>query len=151
MELILWRHAEAEDGFPDGGRRLTPKGRKQAAKVGRWLADRLEGRYRLLASPAARAVETAEGLSDKMEVVPELGTSADPIALLAAVGWPGGEGTTVIVVGHQPTLGAAAAYLITGRPEPWAIKKGAAWWFKTSDSGGRQETTLRAVVPPDLA
>jgi len=26
MELILWRHAEAEDSFPDAGRKLTAKG-----------------------------------------------------------------------------------------------------------------------------
>ena len=29
MDLILWRHAEAEPGEPDLGRRLTAKGLKQ--------------------------------------------------------------------------------------------------------------------------
>ncbi len=150
MDVILWRHAEAEEGFPDGERRLTPKGCRQAAKVGRWLAGRLEGRYRLLSSPAARAVETAEALRGRMEVLPELNSAADPAALLAAAGWPEGEGA-VVLVGHQPMLGEVAAYLLTGRPEPWSVKKGAAWWFRTTDSGGRRETTLRAVVGPDLA
>ncbi|MGZ5154068.1 MAG: histidine phosphatase family protein, partial [Burkholderiales bacterium] len=31
MDLILWRHADAEDGANDAARRLTPKGLKQAA------------------------------------------------------------------------------------------------------------------------
>ena len=33
MELILWRHAEAEMGEPDEGRALTAKGHKQAWKM----------------------------------------------------------------------------------------------------------------------
>ncbi|HEX7466215.1 MAG TPA: histidine phosphatase family protein, partial [Usitatibacter sp.] len=39
MELILWRHAEAEDagGGGDLARSLTKRGRKQAAKMAEWL------------------------------------------------------------------------------------------------------------------
>ena len=33
MELLLWRHAEAEDGFPDAERRLTPRGEQQAQRM----------------------------------------------------------------------------------------------------------------------
>ena len=40
MDLILWRHAEAEDGVPDTARRLTPKGEKQAQKVANRKTDR---------------------------------------------------------------------------------------------------------------
>ena len=39
MDLILWRHAEAEAGEPDDGRALTSKGHKQAEKMAAWLAD----------------------------------------------------------------------------------------------------------------
>ena len=35
MDLILWRHADAEDGADDLARQLTAKGRKQAARVGK--------------------------------------------------------------------------------------------------------------------
>jgi phosphohistidine phosphatase len=41
MDLILWRHAEAEEGGPDLERKLTPKGRKQAKRVAAWLLQRL--------------------------------------------------------------------------------------------------------------
>ena len=37
MDLILWRHADAEDGMPDLERKLTRKGHKQAEAVARWL------------------------------------------------------------------------------------------------------------------
>ncbi len=44
MDLILWRHAEAEDGdatLPDLKRRLTARGGKQAKKVAYWLHQNL--------------------------------------------------------------------------------------------------------------
>ena len=38
MDLILWRHAEAEDGANDLARELTQKGHKQAARVADYTA-----------------------------------------------------------------------------------------------------------------
>src|SRR3954452_13252336 len=55
MDLILWRHAEAEPGEPDLGRRLTPKGLKQAARMAEWLDARLPDTCKILSSPAERA------------------------------------------------------------------------------------------------
>ena len=54
MELILWRHAEAEDaiGGDDMGRALSKRGRKQAERVGEWLAARLSDNWLVLSSPA---------------------------------------------------------------------------------------------------
>ena len=40
MDLIFWRHAEAEDereGLADLERALTSRGEKQAQRVGAWL------------------------------------------------------------------------------------------------------------------
>ena len=47
MELILWRHADAEDPGPKGdfARELTKKGRKQAERMAAWLRPRLEGEW----------------------------------------------------------------------------------------------------------
>ena len=53
---------------------------------------------------------------------------------------------TVLVVGHQPTLGRLAARLLAGDEADWTIKKGALWWF--SKRAG--DLILRAVVSPDL-
>ena len=37
MDLLLWRHAEAEEGLNDFERALTMRGEKQAKSVARWL------------------------------------------------------------------------------------------------------------------
>ncbi|HSO07654.1 MAG TPA: histidine phosphatase family protein, partial [Pelomicrobium sp.] len=62
MDLILWRHAEAEDGVPDLARKLTPKGVKQAKRIAKWLRPRLPADTRVIVSPARRALQTAEAL-----------------------------------------------------------------------------------------
>src|SRR5687767_291721 len=57
MDLILWRHAEAEDGLPgapDAGRELTARGRRQAMKMAGWLDRNLPSGCRILCSPARR-------------------------------------------------------------------------------------------------
>ncbi len=149
MDLILWRHAEAEDGTPDAKRPLTERGRKQAKQVARWLAKRLPADVRILASPAARAVQTAEALGRSFEQFAKLGAGASAASLLGAVGWPHAGGT-VVVIGHQPTLGRAAALLLTGDAADWSVRKGALWWFSRRLRNGTEETVLRAVIAPDL-
>ncbi len=146
MDLILWRHAEAEDGVPDEARRLTPKGRKQAKNMAAWLAPRLPAGWRLMSSPAARTRETAAALAKDFAVEPALSTSATPQGLLRAAGWPDGRGT-VVVVGHQPTLGAAAALALAGEAQAWNVKKGAIWWIRRDDNGG---IMVRAVLAPGV-
>jgi phosphohistidine phosphatase len=149
MDLILWRHAEAEQGGPDAERKLTEKGREQAKKLAAWLKPRLKA-YQLLSSPAERAKETTTFLDSRFGILRELYSNASPAELLEAVGWPKEEGT-VILVGHQPQLGEVAAFLMTRSVAPWSIKKGAIWWFKTGDEGGKIVTELTAVIAPKLA
>jgi len=147
MDLILWRHAEAEDGVPDTARRLTPKGEKQAQKVAKWLKERIEVPMRVLVSPAVRTRQTASALTNKFETRDEVGVSTSAQQVLRAAGYPNAAGT-MIVVGHQPTLGRVAALLLTGEEAEWDIKKGAVWWFEVADSGGEPYASLRAVIAP---
>lgn len=149
MNLILWRHADAEDGAPgkpDAERRLTAKGEKQARRMAAWLEKRLPRDVRVMASPAQRAQQTARALTAGCETRSELGTSADAHAVLRAAGWPGGEGA-VVVVGHQPTLGQAAALALTGKVADWSVRKGAVWWL---ESDGGHDVITRGVVSPDM-
>ncbi len=152
MQLVLWRHADADPGLADTQRALTDKGRKQAARVAKWLEPRLEGRWVVYASPAVRTRQTADALGRPYETRPALGTDTTPEALLRDIGWPGGE-DNVIVVGHQPTLGRIAARLLTGHGGDIPVKKGALWWFSSRihDGYDEGETLLRAVIGPDLA
>ncbi|MEO7741888.1 MAG: histidine phosphatase family protein [Usitatibacter sp.] len=150
MELILWRHADAEDPGPKGDfvRELTKKGRKQAERMADWLRPRLEGEWAVLSSPAARAIQTVTPLGMEYEVRPGLDTSSSVDDMLRECGWP--DGDRVIVVGHQPTLGEVAARLIGGGAGDVAVRKGAIWWFATRRREGRHETVLKATMNPDM-
>lgn len=147
MDLILWRHAEAEDGSPDAARKLTVKGQKQAEKVAKWLKERIESPVRVLVSPAVRTQQTASVLTEKFETSGEVGLSTSVRRVLRAAGYPTADGT-VIVVGHQPTLGQVAAFLLTDEAAEWDVKKGAAWWFEVDDNSGEPYASLRAVIAP---
>ena len=149
MDLILWRHADAEHaapGVPDASRELTASGGKQARRMAAWLKKQLPRGVVVLASPARRAQQTARALTTQFNTSPEVGTAASPQSVLKAAGWPDGE-RAVVVVGHQPTLGQAAALALTGRVQDWNVPKGAIWWL---ESRGRDEAVVRAVVAPDL-
>ena len=146
MDLILWRHAEAEDGSPDAARKLTKHGREQARRVAAWLKPRLPKRCEILVSPATRTQETAAALGLRFATASEVGTGAVAVDVLAAAGWPA-RAKPVLVVGHQPTLGRVAAALLSGEEADWHFAKGSVWWLKHVDG----ETRLFAVVHPKLA
>ncbi len=145
MELVLWRHAEAEESADDAARRLTAKGVRQAHRMAAWLNTRLSKDATMIVSPAQRARETAQALSRKSVIQQLVNTGARPADVLHAAGWPDGEGT-VVVVGHQPTLGAAAALAVTGTASAWRIGKGCVWWISSS----RGSPKVIAVMTPEL-
>lgn len=149
MHLILWRHAEAIDAVPDLQRELTRKGHRQARRVAAWLNQQLPSRVRIIASPAKRAQQTASALADKVEVIDAIAPGASARAILKATGWPQAR-QSVVLVGHQPTLGEAAALILTGETLPWSIKKGAMWWFTYRLRDGKPQVLLRAVVSPEM-
>ena len=153
MELILWRHAEAEIGEPDLGRRLTSRGEKQARRTAEWLHAHLPESARILVSPATRAQQTAQTLIEfgprKFKTVEAVAPGATVRELLDAVGWPNAR-SPIVVVGHQPTFAYVASYLLAGLEQPWSFKKGAVWWLGSRMRDGDEQVILRAVVNPDL-
>jgi len=152
MDLILWRHADAQEGgpeLPDLDRELTAKGRKQALGVGKWLDARLPKDCRILVSPAIRAQQTAAGLGRKFETIREIEPSVDPTSVLAAADWPDASGA-VLVVGHQPTLGMVSAMLLFGEVVPLTLKKGGLVWLTNRTRRGEQQVVLKAAMTPEL-
>ena len=149
MELILWRHADAEDVGPQGdlSRRLTRKGRKQAERMARWLDARLEGEWRIVVSPAQRALETVEPLAREFEMSEEVSTSSNARSVLEEAGWP--DADRVLVVGHQPTLGEVASKLLGAGSADFSVRKGAILWFVTRDREGATEVVLKALLDPE--
>ncbi|WP_244846875.1 histidine phosphatase family protein [Caballeronia sp. SL2Y3] len=151
MNLILWRHAEAEDqASSDLARQLTSRGRKQAQGIAKWLRARIDDDALFLASPATRTIQTAEAFGDRYRVVDDLAPGKTAQHVLDAAGWPDGVSETVVVIGHQPTLGRVAARLLTGHEADWSIKKSGVWWFQGRSRGGDGQVVVRAVMCPDL-
>ncbi len=149
MDLILWRHAEAEDGTPDAGRKLTDKGRKQAQQMATWLKQRLPEHTRILVSDATRAQQTAQAMGMAFDTSTHVGLHANPVSILTAAGWPDARGA-VLVVGHQPTLGQLAAFLLCGEEQGWSVKKGAVWWLSNRVRQDEGQTVLRCVLAPEM-
>ena len=150
MELILWRHAEAEPveaGGDDNARSLTPKGRRQAARVGAWLNRTLPDECRVQVSPAKRCLQTAKALGRRYEVLEALGTASTAEAIIQACGWPE-ERRPVLVVGHQPLLGEVASSVLCGRKQEWRIRKAGVFWIEHKGSDG--VPTIRLVAGPDV-
>jgi phosphohistidine phosphatase len=148
MDLILWRHADAEQGGPDLARRLTPRGVKQAGRMAQWLAPRLPEHCRVIASPAVRARMTAEALGRRFDIVDAIAPGAGVKAVLAAADWP--RASAVVVVGHQPTLGAVASFLLSGEEASWSIRKGAVWWLADRARDDGESAVLRVAIAPDF-
>jgi phosphohistidine phosphatase len=154
MELVLWRHAEAEDeAASDYLRNLTPKGLRQAKKMAAWFEVQIDGQWAgwtIIASPANRAQQTAAALAQPFTTAPGIAPDAPASAVLTAANWPAAQGRAkVMVVGHQPTLGMVAAQLIDGSGGYVSVKKGAMWWFETREREGAIQTQLKAMVTPD--
>lgn len=151
MDLILWRHADAEDGddtIDDMDRVLTPRGVKQAARVAGWLDRQLPEATRVLTSPARRCEQTALALGRKYKVRPELGVDATVERLLEAAQWPHAK-TAVVIVGHQPTLGETIAHLLPLHHPSCPVRKGMVWWLRTRERDGQQQTIVTAVMSPE--
>lgn len=149
MDLLLWRHAEAEDGEDDLKRRLTVRGEKQARTMAAWIRDHQPKDMRIIVSPAIRTQQTAEALKLPFETNRKIGPEACVSELIAAAGWPDASGA-VLIVGHQPSLGRMASLLLAGNESEWTIKKGALWWLSNRVRRGETQTVLRAVIPAEL-
>ncbi len=152
MDLILWRHAEAEDvedGSEDLARALTPRGEKQAARMAAWLDRQLPEGLRVLASPARRTEQTARALGRKFKMRAELLPGGTPQDLLELAQWPHAKGA-VLVVGHQPMLGQTIAQLMGLQSSECAVRKGAVWWLRQRQRLDQSQTVLVAVQSPEL-
>lgn len=151
MDLILWRHAEAfeaREAENDLDRALTPKGERQAQRMADWLNQRLAHSTRILVSPALRCQQTAKALGKKFKTANELAPDGNGEALLKSARWPDAS-EPVLVIGHQPTLGLVASYLLTEVPQPLTIKKGAVWWIRGRNREDVAQVILQAVQSPD--
>ncbi len=151
--LLLWRHAEAQIGYPDDQRTLTSRGEQQAQRTARWLQDHIPPSTQLLCSPSLRTRQTSQAFSANFTALTALGTQTTWHELLHCCGWSDAyleQPSSTLIVGHQPTLGQATALLLTGEPSQWSIRKGALWWLTLRQKNGENQIVLRTVIDPDF-
>jgi phosphohistidine phosphatase len=135
MTLYLLRHAEAvnvgEHGITrDSDRPLTERGRRQAIRLGTVLRQFGVKFDVVLASPLARAHETAGlvletmALRSKIRTVAALQPNGTVAAMWAAICGAGGE--QVLAVGHLPSIATLAGTLLGSQTED------AIWFHKAT-------------------
>ncbi|HEX4837101.1 MAG TPA: histidine phosphatase family protein [Solirubrobacteraceae bacterium] len=151
-QLWLLRHADAEPRgtLPDAERRLTERGERQARVAGMALALMGVAFGAILASPKARARETAalalaqmsEPQRELLELHPSLASGFRANLALDALA---GLGAPLLLIGHEPDLSGVADELTGGRMD---LKKGGLAVVKLGAGGGELVLLLR---PAELA
>lgn len=121
QKLMIMRHGEAAQGFPDHARPLTSQGASEASRMADWLASRIEqgelALPTLYASPYLRAQQTAQRMSDT------LSCPLHTLALLTPDDAPAevsdwllshNPGTPIMLVSHMPLVGELTGLLVEG-------------------------------------
>lgn len=145
MDLLLWRHAQAADTFPDFERELTAHGREQAQLLAGWLSENAPANLRILVSPATRTQQTICAWTDKYETTEQVGLSTTVPAVLRAIDWPNLK-TPLLIVGHEPTLSELASELLPENEACHGFKKGELWWISAQYVDGELITRLEVKV-----
>jgi len=128
--LFLLRHAKAdreEPGAGDKERILAPRGREDAARIGRFLNEEVYLPNLILCSTAARTRQTLElllpglGIQPQVEYLDEL-YLADAETILTLVRQAADGTGSLMIVGHNPGLEEAARSLVRP-PEERKLRK----------------------------
>lgn len=153
--IYLVRHGVAEEATIETGdaeRALTQEGRRKMKDVARGLQVLGVAPEALLTSPLRRARETAEvlhavlgGSKPRILEALENGHPAEAVA-----GGLPAKASMIVLVGHQPSLGELASYLLTGSPGlvPLPFRKGGAAAISVAGLPLRIPGTLEWLLTP---
>ena len=152
QDLILWRHAEADDNHDDLKRELTRHGRQQAERTAAWLAKQLAGhKVSVVASAAKRAQQTASALTADFRIDASLNPDVCGVNdYLHAAQWPNPVTEVTLLVAHQPTIGRLVSLLLHGLEQDLPVKKSSIWWLQRRVRDGAVQYVLKASISPDL-
>lgn len=153
-ELYLVRHADAGDPEawtrPDAERPLSDKGRRQAQRLGAFLARLGFAPDRIVSSPKLRALDTARIVGDAIGLDVQTDDALagpfglDELRALVAKG----HADQIVIVGHDPDFSELLAELV-GAPE-LPMKKGALARVDLPRSIAPAAGILRWLIPPDV-
>ena len=152
MDLIFWRHAEtadAQEGQADAQRPLTARGERQAQRMAQWLERQLPESTKVLCCPTQRAEQTVMHLGRKFKCRDELSPNASVEDLLSLVQWPHNK-HSILLVTHQPLIGATVSQLMQIQIQELVVKKGAVWWLRSRFKDDSHQTLIVTVQSPDL-
>ncbi len=125
--MVVMRHAKAEQvGASDKGRELTERGRADATEAGAWLAARGFVPDHVLVSSSERTRQTWDAVAEAADwsVEPDFETAlyaAGPDAALDLLRLVPASARSVLVIGHNPTVGVLAQLLSDGSGDESAI------------------------------
>ncbi|MGH3496732.1 MAG: SixA phosphatase family protein [Nocardioidaceae bacterium] len=119
--LVVMRHAKAEShAVTDHARPLSPRGIAQARAAGEWLAEQGLSDVHALVSSAVRTRETWRELARSIEADVQYLDGlydAGPGEILQTLRLLDDDVTTVMVVGHNPTMQALVVELSDRSPD----------------------------------
>jgi phosphohistidine phosphatase len=158
MMIVLLRHAEAEDRSAtglDSDRRLTAAGQKRARLVAKGLTKLVPSFGRVFVSPLARARQTAEpvleaaGFREEPVETPALRPGASAGEILGLL--RDHPVSVVLLVGHQPHLGALFGRLLGGADGAEVpMKKASAAAFEIEGDPVSGHAELQFYLPPRI-
>jgi len=155
VELYFLRHADAGDPEAwqgdDDARPLSPKGEKQADRLGRFLADLKFAPDAIITSPKLRALQTgqivAERIGREHSIDTRLAGGLTP-AVVETLLRDAGDPERAVIVGHDPDFSELVAELCGAPSVP--MRKGALARIDLERPLAAGGGTLRWLVPPDL-
>ncbi len=155
MRFYFLRHADARPGVDDAARPLSPLGRKQARKLGRFLKDAAIEFDAAYSSPLVRAKETAEILlkASGSLSASKLRTAAALLNETAEAQferWLKNLPTAyhILLVGHAPTLAEHVCRLLDlNNSDALKLPKGGLVCLESED---RHAAMLKFLITPKL-
>ena len=162
MRLYIVRHAIAAPhgtpGIPDDERPLTEEGIKKMRQVAAGLRNLEYIPERILSSPLHRAKQTAEILLEAfgqkrigLEILPALAPSGSRRELYLAIASYEKKHKSLMLVGHQPSLGEIAGEIAWGSPgHSLELKKGGACAIELVRTGEPPGGSLISLLTPSI-
>jgi phosphohistidine phosphatase len=161
--LLIMRHGQAAPGQPDAARELTPRGRQEVRRIAAWLSGRDDldlPRLRLVASPFARARQTAELVAEGLAIArPQ--REVETLEIITPDDFPAtvvdwlleqDEERSLLIVSHMPLVGALTGLLVDGRVDGGlAFPTGAIAELTTDIPAAGCARLARFTTPADIA
>jgi phosphohistidine phosphatase len=153
MRLYFLRHADALEGADDAARPLSPRGWRQARRIGRFLEEAAIALDLAYSSPLVRACETAEAVlrccgAVQTKKLRKVNALLNDCTQKEFEGWLRAlpDAQHVLLVGHAPSLPERVhALLGITDPDTLAFPKGALACLDTAD---RRSATLKFFLTP---